>query len=100
MEAFRPSAHALKRVVAGLGSELAPILSLEMAARDVSAHRRKHATRKPVQVRNAVSNLCFCVFCFFVVLVCFEGVLDYPLVENSDCDIRCTLLVIHVMHSR
>ena len=100
MAGFRPSVHALKRVVAALGSELAPILSLEMAARDVSAHRRKHATRKPVQVRNAVSNLCFCVFCFFVVLVCFEGVLDYPLVENSDCDIRCTLLVIHVMHSR
>ena len=35
MEAFRPSAHALKRVVAGLGSELAPILSLKMAAEDV-----------------------------------------------------------------
>ena len=35
MEAFRPSADALKRVVAGLGSELAPILSLEMAVGDV-----------------------------------------------------------------
>ena len=32
MAAFRPSVHALKRVVAGPGSELAPILSLEMAA--------------------------------------------------------------------
>ena len=51
MEAFRPSVDALKRVVVGLGSELAPILSLEMAARDVWASRRKHATRKPVQVQ-------------------------------------------------
>ena len=57
MEAFRPSAHALKHVVAGLGSELAPTLSLEMAAGDVQAHRKKHVTRKSVQVHNAVSNL-------------------------------------------
>ena len=35
MADFRHSADALKRVVVGLGSELAPILSLEMAARDV-----------------------------------------------------------------
>ena len=63
MAAFRPSAHALKRVVAGLGSELAPILSLEMAAEDVLAHRRKHATRKPVKVETFVSELCF-YYCF------------------------------------
>ena len=35
MAGFRPSVHALKRVVAGLGSELAPILSLAMVAGDV-----------------------------------------------------------------
>ena len=34
MAGFRPSADALKRVVAGLGSELAPILSQKMAAGD------------------------------------------------------------------
>jgi len=50
MVALPPSAYALKRVVAGFGPELAPILSLEMAAEDVQATRRKHATRKPVQV--------------------------------------------------
>ena len=52
MAGFPPSADALKRVVAGLGSELAPILSLEMAAGDVSAYRRKHVIRKPVTVEN------------------------------------------------
>ena len=51
MVAFPPSAHALKRVVAGFGPELAPILSLEMAAGDVKARQRNHATRKPVKVR-------------------------------------------------
>ena len=50
MVALPPSAYALKRAVAGFGPELAPILSLEMAAEDVQATRRKHATRKPVQV--------------------------------------------------
>ena len=35
MAAFPRSAHALKRVVVGLESELAPILSLGMAAGDV-----------------------------------------------------------------
>ena len=67
MEAFRPSAHALKRVVAGLGSELAPILSLEMAAGDVQATRRKHVTRKPVTVEAklaCMSKLCFFFFSF------------------------------------
>ena len=44
------SAHAPKRVVAALGPEPAPILSLEMAAWDVQATRGKHATRKPVTV--------------------------------------------------
>ena len=52
MAGFRPSADALKRVVAELGSELALIPSLKMAAGDVQAHRRKHATRKPAKVRN------------------------------------------------
>ena len=51
MVALPPSAHALKRVVAGFGPELAPILSLEMAAGDVKARQRNHATRKPVKVR-------------------------------------------------
>ena len=71
MEAFRPSAHALKRVVVELGSELALILSLKMAARHVQAHRRKHATRKLVQVQNFVTQsmfhfpfLLFCVSVF------------------------------------
>ena len=50
MVALPPSAYALKRAVAEFGPELAPILSLEMAAEDVQATRRKHATRKPVQV--------------------------------------------------
>ena len=54
MAAFPPSANALKRVVAGLGSELAPILSLEMAVSDVQANRSKHATRKPVTVGTPV----------------------------------------------
>ena len=35
MADFPPTAHALKRVVVGLESELAPILSLNMAAEDV-----------------------------------------------------------------
>ena len=50
MVAFPPSVHALKRVVAGFGPELAPILSLEMAAGHVKARRRNHAIRKPVKV--------------------------------------------------
>ena len=50
MAGFPPSANALKRVVAGLGSELAPILSLEMVVSDVQANRSKHVTRKPVTV--------------------------------------------------
>ena len=54
MAAFPPSADALKRVVAGLESELVPILSLEMAAEDVWASRRKHATRKLVKVQTFV----------------------------------------------
>jgi hypothetical protein len=51
MAIFLPSAHALKRVVAELGPELAPILRLEMAAWDVQATRGKHATHKPVTLR-------------------------------------------------
>ena len=57
MAVFRPSAHALKRVVAGLGSELAPILSLEMAASGVQANHSKHATRKPVTVGTFVTKV-------------------------------------------
>ena len=50
MAVFPPSARALKHAVAGLGPELALILSLGMAAGDVQANRSEHATRKPVQV--------------------------------------------------
>ena len=57
MAIFLPSAHALKRAVAGFGPELAPILSLEMAVEDVQATRRKHATRKPVKVRHFASEI-------------------------------------------
>ena len=75
MAAFPRSAHALKRVVVGLESELAPILSLGMAARDVQATRRKHATRKPVKVRHFVSKLFLSFFLLSVsVLVCLDGV--------------------------
>ena len=56
MAGFPPSARALKRVVAGFRSELAPILSLEMAASDVQANHSKHATRKPVTVRTFVTK--------------------------------------------
>ena len=64
--AFLRSAHARKRVVAGLESERATILSLEMAAGDVQATRRNHVTRKPVTVGNnlhvqAVYVLFMCV---------------------------------------
>ena len=70
---FPPSAHALKRVVVGLESELAPILSLEMAAGDVQAHHRKHATRKPVKVEAFVSELCFSLlFPFLCVKPCLK----------------------------
>ena len=56
MAAFRPSAHALKRAVAAFGQERVPILRLNMAAGDVMATHRKHATRKPVKVSHCVSN--------------------------------------------
>ena len=60
MAAFRPSAHALNRVVAGLGPERVVIPSLGMAAGDVSAYRSLHATRNPVQVgKPFVSKLSF-----------------------------------------
>ena len=66
------SAHAPKRVVAGLGPEPAPILSLEMAAWDVQATRGKHATRKPVTVCRRTNfhlmakKLSFCVLSVYV----------------------------------
>ena len=56
MAAFRPSAHALKRAVAAFGQERVPILRLNMAAGDVMATHRKHATRKPVKVSHCVPN--------------------------------------------
>ena len=59
MVAFLPSAHALKLVVAALGSELAPILSLKMAAGIVWVSRRKNVTRKPVQVQTPAPKLSF-----------------------------------------
>ena len=59
MADFPSSVHAQKRVVAGLRSELARILSLNMAAGDVQAYHRKHATRKPVKVRNVVTSAVF-----------------------------------------
>ena len=58
MAASPPSIDAQKRVVAGFREELALILSLEMAAKDVQACRSKHATRKPVTVETFVSKLC------------------------------------------
>ena len=72
MAIFLPSAHALKRVVAELGPELAPILRLEMAAWDVQATRGKHATRKPVTVCRRTNfhlmakKLSFCVLSVYV----------------------------------
>ena len=54
MAAFPPSAHALKRVVAAFGQELAPILRLNMAAEHVQATSRKHATRNPAKVRHDI----------------------------------------------
>ena len=75
MAIFLPSAHALKRVVAGLGPELAPILRLEMAAWDVQATRGKHATHKPVTVREEtfLSKLSFCVLCSICDVSVFKG---------------------------
>ena len=74
MVALPPSAYALKRAVAGFGPELAPILSLEMAAEDVQATRRKHATRKPVQVcrRNFRVRAISLSLSLFVVTVAFH----------------------------
>ena len=71
--AFPPSVHAPKRVVAGFGPGRAPILSLEMAAGDVKARRRKHATRKPVKVRRrnfrVYNEALFCVRFFLSLFV-------------------------------
>ena len=71
MAALPPSAHAPKRVVAGLEPELAPILSLEMAAWDVQATRGKHATHKPVTVgeETFVANKALFLCCICVVSV-------------------------------
>ena len=62
MAGFPPSVNALKRVVVGFGSELAPILSLEMAASDVQANRSKHAIHKPAMVGTFVTKLSFWFF--------------------------------------
>ena len=85
--------HALKLVVAGFGPELAPILSLEMAAGGVKARRRKHATRKPVQVcrRNfRVRALFFCDFSLSLSQTLFGGTLSGSLGEDIDCSISCS----------
>ena len=50
MEAIPLSARAPKHAAAGLGPELALILSLGMAVGAVQVNRSKHATRKPVKV--------------------------------------------------
>ena len=71
MAAFPPTAHALKHAVAGLGPELALILSLEMAATDVQACRSKHATRKPVTVETFVSKLSL-FLCVMLTLTCLK----------------------------
>ena len=63
MAGFPASADALKRVVAGLRSELAPILSLEMAAEHVWASPSRRATRKRVKVQIPCSS-CVCVFVY------------------------------------
>ena len=57
----------------GLGSELAPILSLEMAAGDVQAHRSKHVTLKPVTVQNFMLKLSFSLLLSVLVLARFES---------------------------
>ena len=88
MAIFLPSAHALKRVVAGLGSELAPILSLEMAAGDVQATLRKHVTRKPVTVETCMSKLCFFFF-HFVMLPRVQLRAQLFMFDNIDCEISC-----------
>ena len=87
MAIFLPSAHALKRVVAGLGPELAPILRLEMAAWDVQATHGKHATRKPVTVgeETFLSKFSFCGVSVFK-----GGCRDW-LGEDIDCEISCLL---------
>ena len=69
MAAFPPSAHALKHAAAAFGEELAPILRLNMAAEHVQATSRKHATRKPVQVRYFVTNTLFVRWLFACSLV-------------------------------
>ena len=64
-------------MVAGLGPELAPILRLEMAAWDVMATRGKHATHKPVTVREKLSCRsslsAFCVLCSICDVSVFKG---------------------------
>ena len=83
MADFPPSAHVLKRVVVGLGSELAPILSLEMEARDVLASHTKHATRKPVKVQSFVNKLCLRLrFRFFLFCSCVLKMLAINLVKK------------------
>ena len=72
MAAFPPSVHAPKRVVAGFREGLALIPSLEMAATDVEACRRKHATRKPVTVETFVSNKLCLFLCVMLTLTCLN----------------------------
>ena len=101
MAGFLPSALALKRVVVGLGSELAPILSLEMAAGDVWVSRSKHATRKPVKVHISCPN-CVSAFAFLLVLACLKSAF-IALIESVITAISSRLrtdLVIHLIQMR
>ena len=52
-------AHALQRVVPGLGLEHVPILRQKTAAKLVQAIQRKIATRKPVSVGHFVTKAFF-----------------------------------------
>jgi len=95
MVAFPSSAYALRRVVAGFGPELAPILSLEMAAGDVKARQRKYATCKPVQVyrRNfRVRALFFGDLSLSYSQTLFGGTLSGLLGEDIDCVISCSFI--------
>ena len=69
MAAFLPSAHAPKRAVAAFGEEVAPILRLNMAAGDVRATWKKHATRKPAKVNDLFGSI-YLFFCVFFLFVC------------------------------
>ena len=95
MAASLPSVHALKRVVVGLGSERALILSLEMAVKDVWASRRKHATHKPVQVQNRFVSC----YDFFLVKMCLKVLAAIGLVKLLIATLVGCLLTRLISHS-